>query len=160
MDTETRNQTRRAHLGDPQASIFHDAVPKTHITAGQLDAIAMRCREELDASLRRSGTAATATIKESILTVCVEHSLAAAEQNLMRRAAGREFFQRYIEELAEQIYPSFARHVEHILPYAVTYTRVKVDCDQDSIIFTFGLRPRPRWAHSIRDMHTVAAHEG
>ncbi|MEZ4657461.1 MAG: Na-translocating system protein MpsC family protein [Caldilineaceae bacterium] len=128
------------------------------ITQGQLEAIAMRCREELDASLRRSGTAAVATIKENILTVQVEHSLAAAEQNLMRRTAGREFFQRYIEELVEQIYPTFARHVEHILPSTVTYTRVRVDCDSDSIVFTFGLRPRLSWSQSISNMHAVTAH--
>lgn len=118
-------------------------------TQGQLEAVAMRCREELDVSLRRTGTAAIATLKEDILAVRVEHSLAPAEHNLMRRAAGRDFFQHYIEELAEQMYPAFQRHVESILPCTVTYTRVRVDCDDDAIVFTFGLRPRPTWKERL-----------
>ncbi|MEM7134522.1 MAG: Na-translocating system protein MpsC family protein [Chloroflexota bacterium] len=83
------------------------------ITQGQLDAVAMRCREELDVSLRRAGTAAIATIDENVLTVRIEHSLSAAEHQLMRRASGRTFFQHYIEELVEQVYPTFSHHVEH-----------------------------------------------
>ena len=82
-----------------------------------------------------------ATLNDNVLTVRVEHSLAAAEHQLMRRETGRAFFQHYIEELAEQMYPEFRRHVEHILPCRVTYVQVKVDCDADSIVFTFGLRP-------------------
>lgn len=135
----------------PSASPAQPRRSKTRVTPGQLEAIAMRCREELERSLRRTGTGAIATLAENILTVRVEHSLAAAEHNLMRRAAGREFFQHYVEELAEQIYPDFARHVESILPYAVTYTRVRVDCDSDSIIFTFGLRPRASWGQTLVD---------
>lgn len=118
---------------------------KNRITEGQLEALAMRFREELATSLRRAGTAATATLDENVLSVRIEHSLAAAEHHLMRRAAGREFFQHYIEELVEQMYPTFTRHVEHILPCSVTYTGVKVDCDNDCIIFTFGLRHHPDW---------------
>ena len=64
----------------------------------------------------------------------------------MRRSEGRAFFQRYIEELAEQMHPDLKRHVEHILPYSVTYVRVVVDCDNDCILFHFGLYPRPSWA--------------
>ena len=120
------------------------AADGVRVTSGQLQAVAMRCREELDASLRRTGTAAVASVQENVLTVRVEHSLAAAEHHLMRRAEGRAFFQHYVEELAEQIYPDFLRHVEQILPCTVTYMRVKVDCDSDSIVFTFGLRPRKR----------------
>ena len=100
----------------------------------------MRCRAELDHSLRRTGTGTVARLDENVLTVRVEHSLAAAEHQLMRRADGRAFFQRYIEELAEQMYPEFRRHVEQILPCTVSYTRVTVDCDSDSIVFSFGLR--------------------
>ncbi len=120
------------------------ALDGIRITQGQLDAIAMRCREELDASLRRTGTAAVATLRENVLTVCIEHSLAAAEHQLMRREVGRAFFQHYIEELAEQMYPDFLRHVEGILPCTVTYTRVRVDCENDCILFVFGLRRRHR----------------
>jgi uncharacterized protein YbcI len=118
-------------------------------TPGQLEAVAMRCREELDVSLRRTGTGTTAAIKDDVLSVRVEHSLAPAEHNLMRRAAGRDFFQHYIEELAEQMHPAFQRHVESILPCTVTYIRVRVDCDNDCIVFTFGLRPRPTWRERL-----------
>lgn len=118
-------------------------------TPGQLEAVAMRCREELHASLRRMGTGSTATLRENILDVRVEHSLAPAEHNLMRRAAGRDFFQHYIEELAEQMHPAFQHHVESILPCSVTYIRVKVDCDDDCIVFTFGLSPRPTWRERL-----------
>lgn len=111
------------------------------ITQGQLDAVVFRLREELDKSLRRAGTAASASITENVLTVRVEHSLTAAEHHLMRRASGRTFFQHYIEELAEQVYPTFAHHVEHILSCTVTYTNVKVECENDRIVFAFGLRP-------------------
>lgn len=111
------------------------------ITEGQLEAIAMRCRTELGHSLRRTGTGTVATLVGNVLTVRVEHSLAAAEHQLMRRADGRAFFQHYIEELAEQMYPEFRRHVEQILPCSVTFTRVTVDCESDSIVFAFGLRP-------------------
>ena len=127
------------------------------VTQGQLDAVALRCREELDASLRRAGTAAIATIDENVLTVRIEHSLTAAERHLMRRASGRAFFQHYIEELAEQIYPTFAQHVEQILPYTVTYTHVKVECESDSIVFTFGLRSQPSWAQAVNEMNMVTA---
>ena len=130
------------------------------ITEGQLEAIALRCREELDASLRRAGTNAVATLKENVLTVRVEHSLAAAEHNLMRNTAGREFFQHYIEELAEQIYPTFAYHVQQILPCTVSYTRVKVDCDSDSIIFNFGVRPSYQWPEGLAAEDRPAIHHG
>ncbi len=105
----------------------------------------MRCREELAISLRRTGTNTVATLAEHVLTVRVEHSLAAAEQHLMRRSEGRAFFQHYIEELAEQMHSELKRHVEHILPYSVTFMRVVVDCDNDCILFRFGLTPRPTW---------------
>jgi uncharacterized protein YbcI len=118
---------------------------QVRVTQGQLDAVAMRCREELAISLRRTGTDTVATLSENVLTVRVEHSLAAAEQHLMRRSKGRAFFQHYIEELAEQMHPELKRHVEHILPYSVTYVRVVVDCDDDCILFRFGLYPRPSW---------------
>ena len=114
---------------------------EVRITEGQLEAIAMRCRTELSHSLRRTGTGTVAKLVENVLTVRVEHSLAAAEHQLMRRADGRAFFQHYIEELAEQMYPEFRRHVEQILPCSVTFTRVTVDCESDSIVFAFGLRP-------------------
>jgi uncharacterized protein YbcI len=114
---------------------------EVRITEGQLEAIAMRCRAELDHSLRRTGTGTVTKLAENVLTVRVEHSLAAAEHQLMRRADGRAFFQHYIEELAEQMYPEFRRHVEQILPCTVTFTRVTVDCERDSIVFAFGLRP-------------------
>lgn len=134
-----------------------DAVRQPRVTSGQLEAIAMRCREELNASLRRRGTAAFATIKENVLTVRIEHILAAAEHNLMQRASGRDFFQHYIEELAEQIYPTFVHHVEQILSHTVTYTRVKVDCESDSLIFVFGLRPQPAWPEIAAGMHDQGA---
>jgi uncharacterized protein YbcI len=113
---------------------------QVRVTEGQLDAVAMRCREELAISLRRTGTDTVATLVQDVLTVRVEHSLTAAEQHLMRRSEGRAFFQHYIEELAEQIHSELKRHVEHILPYSVTYVRVVVDCDNDCILFRFGLR--------------------
>ena len=109
------------------------------ITQGQLEAVAMRCREELGRSLGRTGTAAIAEFNDSVLTIRVEHSLTAAEHQLMRRATGRAFFQYYVEELAEQMFPDFRHHVEQILPCAVTFMRVKVHCEEDCIIFTFGL---------------------
>lgn len=112
------------------------------VTQGQLDAVAMRCRAVLDDSLQRVGSAAVATLAENVLVLRVEHSLAAAEHQLMRRASGRQFFQHYVEELAEQIYPDFTHHIENLLPVAVTHNRVKVDCEGDCLVFTFGLRPR------------------
>lgn len=130
------------------------------VTEGQLDAVAMRCREELDVSLRRAGTNAVATLRDTQLIVRVEHSLSAAEQNLMRKAAGREFFQHYIEELAEQMYPTFAYHVQHILPCTVTYTQVQVDCESDSIVFRFGLRPSLYWADDVVPSHRPSIHHG
>lgn len=149
MKVEQKNQElsrqRSTQTAQPEES---NAI---RVTSGQLEAIAMRCHAELKESLRRGGTAAVAVLKENVLTVSVEHILAAAEQNLMRRSAGREFFQHYMEELMEQIYPMIARHVEQILPYSVTYARVKVDCESDSIIFSFGLRPRPNWAHTMTE---------
>lgn len=138
LSTETPTGGNDVLLRSP-ASTSEDV----RITAGQLQALAMRVREELNTALWRSGDGAVATIKDSVLTVRVEHSLAAAEHHLMRRASGRAFFQHYVEELAEQIYPDLARHVEHILPCLVTYMRVHVDCEEDCIIFTFGLRPVP-----------------
>ncbi|NJN82679.1 MAG: DUF2294 family protein [Caldilineaceae bacterium] len=128
------------------------------VTQGQLDAVAMRCREELGASLRRTGTATIATIRDDVLSVRVEHSLTAAEHHLMRRASGRDFFQHYIEELAEQMYPDFSRHVEHILPCSVTFTRVKVDCESDSIVFQFGLRPRLNWTQALLEATVGTSH--
>lgn len=116
-----------------------------HVTNGQLEAIALRCREELHVSLRRAGTRAVASLEDRVLTVEVEHSLTAAEHQLMRTAAGRAFFQHYIEELAEQIYPAFAHHVQQILTCRVRYTRVRVDCDRDSIVFQFGVQPSMHW---------------
>ncbi len=118
---------------------------QVRVTQGQLDAVAMRCREELAVSLRRTGTDTVAMLAKDVLTVRVEHSLAAAEQHLMRRSEGRAFFQHYIEALAEQMYSELKRHVEHILPYSVTFMRVVVDCDNDCILFRFGLNPRPTW---------------
>ena len=113
------------------------------VTSGQLQAIAVRFRAELEASLRRGGGAIVATVNDGILSVCVEQILTAAEHQLMRRAKGRAFFQHYVEKLAEQIAPNLLRHVEHILPCSATYMRVRVDSEQDSILFTFGLHPRP-----------------
>ena len=138
----------RSVLEDPEEARTRPAEDdsRVRVTEGQLDAVAMRCREELAISLRRTGTGTVAILKENVLTVRVEHSLAAAEQQLMRRSEGRAFFQHYIEELAEQIHPDLKRHVEHILPYSVTYVRVVVDCDNDCILFHFGLYPRPSWA--------------
>lgn len=130
------------------------------ITEGQLEAVAMRCREELEASLRRFGTTAVAELQDNVLTVKVEHSLSAAEHNLMRKSAGREFFQHYIEELTEQMMPAFARHVQHILPCTVRYTRVRVDCDSDSIIFSFGVRPSMYWADSVANGERPVIYHG
>lgn len=138
-----------ARKWQPTGLPWADEGAQVRATQGQLEAVAMRCREELDASLRRTGTAARASLKDDVLYVRVEHSLAPAEHNLMRRAAGRDFFQHYIEELAEQIHPAFQRHVENILPCSVTYIRVKVDCDDDCITFTFGLRPRLTWKERL-----------
>ena len=121
---------------------FEDKRSAVRVTQGQLDAVAARCRSVLDESLQRTGSGAVATLNATALSLRVEHSLAAAEHQLMRRATGRDLFQHYVEELAEHIYPDLNRHVESILPYAVTYSRVKVDCDGDCIVFTFGLRPR------------------
>lgn len=104
--------------------------------------MAARCRSVLDESLQRNGSGAVAALNAAALSLRVEHSLAAAEHQLMRRATGRDLFQHYVEELAEQIYPDLTRHIESILPYAVTYSRVKVDCEGDCIVFTFGLRQR------------------
>ena len=127
------------------------------VTQGQLEAIAFRFREELKQSLQRAGTEAIATIDKNVLTVRIEQSLSTAEQQLMRRAAGRTFFQHYIEELAEQVYPTFTRHVEQILSCTVTYHSVKVDCESDCIVFTFGLRPQRSWANTVNDMSKVMA---
>ena len=115
---------------------------QTRVTQGQLDAIALRCRQVLDQSMQRVGSDAVAALNEDVLTLRVEHSLAAAEHQIMRRASGRQFFQHYVEELAEQVYPEFTQQIEAILPYAVTYSRVRVDCEGDCIIFSFGLRSR------------------
>jgi uncharacterized protein YbcI len=123
-------------------STFDDKRSTVRVTQGQLDAVAARCRSVLDESLQRTGSGAVAALNAAALSLRVEHSLAAAEHQLMRRATGRELFQHYVEELAEQIYPDLTRHIESILPYAVTYSRVKVDCEGDCIVFTFGLRPR------------------
>ena len=138
----------RVVLESPQEQHIASATDEgqVRVTQGQLEAVAMRCREELASSLRRTGTDTVAMLKKNVLTVRVEHSLAAAEQQLMRRSEGRAFFQRYIEELAEQIHPDLKQHVEHILPYSVTYVRVVVDCDNDCILFHFGLYPRPSWS--------------
>ena len=158
MNVQQKTDTAVVPPAPASRGVQSEKRSQVRVTEGQLEAIAFRCREELDASLRRAGTAAIAMLHENTLTVTVEHSLAAAEQHLMRRAAGREFFQHYIEELVEQIYPTFARHVEHIMPYTVTYTRVKVDCESDSIVFTFGLRPRPNLAQSLPDANAVMAY--
>ena len=115
---------------------------QSRVTQGQLDAVALRCRQVLDESMQRVGSCAVAALNEGVLTLRVEHSLAAAEHQVMRRATGRQLFQHYVEELAEQVYPEFAQQIENILPYAVTYARVKVDCDGDCIVFSFGLRSR------------------
>lgn len=130
------------------------------ITDGQLQAVAMRCREELEASLRRFGTTAEAVLQDNVLTVKVEHSLSAAEHNLMRKSAGREFFQHYMEELTEQMMSTFVHHVQHILPCSVRYTRVKVDCDSDSIIFSFGVRPSMYWAGSMANGERPVIYHG
>lgn len=130
------------------------------ITEGQLEAVAMRCREELEASMRRFGTTAVAALQNNVLTVTVEHSLTAAEHNLMRKSAGREFFQHYMEELTEQMVPAFAQHVQQILPCMVRYTRVKVDCDSDSIIFSFGVRPSVYWGDGMANGERPAIYHG
>jgi hypothetical protein len=101
-----------------------------------------------------------ASLHDDILTVEVEHSLTTAEHQLMRTAAGRAFFQHYIEELAEQIYPAFAYHVQHILPCQVRYTRVRVDCERDSIIFHFGIRPSSRWGASVPETDRPTTYHG
>ncbi|MCB0080813.1 MAG: DUF2294 family protein [Caldilineaceae bacterium] len=160
VEAQTNRRERRASpkLAMPPTSRYRRW--QDRITEGQLEAVAMRCREELDVSLRRAGTNAVATLRENQLTVRVEHSLSAAEQNLMRKAAGRAFFQRYMEELAEQVYPTFAYHVQHILPCSVTYTQVQVDCESDSIIFRFGLRPSLYWTSDMADDQRPAIHHG
>lgn len=109
------------------------------ISEGQLNAVAVNCKEELDASLRRTGTSAVATVSRDVLTVRFEHSLAAAEQQILRREAGRKIFQHYVEELAEQIFPEMRWHVERILRCRVNYVRANVDCDTGTIVFTLGL---------------------
>ena len=159
FSTESMNETSNGQNSSGSTSTITNVRQNDgiRVTDGQLDAIAARCREELYASLRRADTAAVATIDENVLTVRIEHSLTAAEHHLMRRAAGRVFFQHYIEELAEQIYPAFGRHVEQILGCTVTYTHVKVDCESDSIVFTFGLRPQPSWAQAMDEMNTAMA---
>ncbi|MEZ4615910.1 MAG: Na-translocating system protein MpsC family protein [Caldilineaceae bacterium] len=138
----------------------HDRNWATRITEGQLQAVALRCREELEASLRRTGTRAVASLQESVLTVEVEHSLSAAEHHLMRKETGREFFQHYIEELAEQMYPTFAHHVQQILSCAVRYTRVRVDCERDSIIFQFGVRPSSHWGEILPEADRPVIYHG
>ena len=148
MNSHRANRSR----GTTKAHILSQAHPEKslaeRVTQGQLEAVAMRCQEEIQASLRRTSSHATATLKENVLTIRVWHTLAAAEHNLMRRAAGRDFFQHYIEQLAEQIYPLLTRHVQQILPCAVAYTRATVDNETDSLIFVFGLRLLPPWANA------------
>ncbi len=160
METPTSEREPMAMLPRPSAKPGTKQNWEESITPGQLEAVALRCREELATSLRRAGTKAVATLKENVLTVQVEHSLTAAEHNLMRKAAGREFFQHYIEELAEQIYPTFAYHVQQILPCTVHYTRVKVDCDSDSIIFSFGVHPSLYWSATIATEDRPPIHHG
>ena len=147
-----RSTDLRSQLGHHQT--LSDGA-EVRVTQGQLDAVAMRCREELASSLCRTGTGTVATLKDNMLTVRVEHSLAAAEQHLMRHSKGRAFFQHYIEELADQMHPDFKRHVEHILPYGVTYVRVVVDCDNDCSLFRFGLYPRPAPAPELNGANNV-----
>ena len=131
---------------------------KLRITQGQLEALSARFHEEFDSSFQRAGTGVTATVDENVLTIVVHHSLAAAEHNLMRRTSGREFFQRYVEELAEQMYPTFVRHIEGILPCTVTYSNVKVDCENDSTAFSFGMRPKMCWSAAIAEANHYREH--
>jgi hypothetical protein len=65
-----------------------------------------------------------------------------------------------MEELAEQVYPAFAYHVQQILPCTVTYTRVKVDCDGDCILFQFGVRPTQHWPATVAERDRSIAHHG
>lgn len=119
------------------------------VTSGQLEAVALRFRVELDKSLHRSGTGAQAMIDGNVLTVEIEHSLSTAEHNLTRQAAGRHFFHHYIEELAEQMYPVLVKHIEDILPIYVTDPGVDVDCEKDSIVFSFSIRARNCWTETL-----------
>lgn len=126
-----------------------DSPGTAKITSGQLEAVALRFRQELNELLQRKGTGATATIRDGVLTIDIAHSLSAAEHNLMRRTSGREFVQHYFEELAEQMYPNFVDHIEHILPVSVTYSAVRVDCDRDRILFSFGIRKNICWTEAF-----------
>lgn len=120
---------------------------KFRVTEGQLEAVAFRVRDELRSSLHRTGSAAHATMQEGVLKVEIEHGLSAAEHNLMRPTSGRNFLQRYIEKVAEQMYPKFTEQIESILPVNVKFSEVKVDGERDSIVFTFGIRMEAaRWS--------------
>lgn len=130
-----------------------DEVSDTKITSGQLEAVALRFHAELDNLFQRTGTGTIATLDNGVLSIEINHSLSAAEHNLMRRASGRDFFQHYLEELAEKMYPMFVKHIEDILPVFVTYSRVQVECVKDSIIFSFGVRTKVCWAESMAEAH-------
>ncbi len=126
-------------------------LPTAKITQGQLEAVALRFRGELEHSLHRARTSATAAISENVLIIEIAHSLSVAEHNLIRRTSGRSFFQHYVEKLAEQMHPTFVAHIEDILPVSVTYSCVRVEGDNDSITFSFGIRTHVCWTKTMTD---------
>lgn len=154
LDTQPAQQSTQRTAPSVTPSTAPSAAPvlTCRVTQGQLEAIALRVRDELGNSLHRMGTAAHATIEGNVLKVEIEHSLSAAEHNMMRRTSGRNFFQHYLEELSEQIYPTFGKHIEDILPVRVTFSEVNVDGVHDSIIFTFGVQQRARWTKIAEDL--------
>lgn len=139
-------ETASAYPSDGQEE---RAVSESKITNGQLKAVALRFQADFENLLQRTGSGASASIVDNILSVKIEHSLSVAEHNLMRQTKGRDFFQHYIEELAEQMYPTLVEHIEDILPVSVTYSGVKVECAKDAIVFLFNIQTNRCWTQTL-----------
>lgn len=112
------------------------------LTQEQLDALSAHLHTEFSSAFQRSGTGISLSVNGNVMTVTIEHGLSAAERTLTQHTAGREFFQRYVKELAIQLYAPFIEHIEGVLPYVVSFSSVKVDCENRVIVFSFGVRPK------------------